>query len=306
MKAKLLILPVTVLFVLFTACKKDKQEAINQDEISLHSDDQSRFSSEIDASANDANLMLESMGSFSGRSEQIQNLICDASVSLDTMANPRTITITYNGANCQGNRSRTGAVIISVAQGVRWRNAGAAVTLTFQNFKITRNSDNKSITINGSQTYTNVSGGLIYTLAGGGSITHRISSNNMSVKFDNELQRTWQVAKQRVFTYDDGIVITNTGTHTEGVTSNIAEWGVNRFGNSFITSTFAPVVVRQDCNFRITSGEVRHVTQFVHSSVIFGLNANGTPTNCPGNGNYYMKISWTGAAGNVYTAILPY
>jgi len=40
-------------------------------------------------------------------------------------------------------------IVLSMAQGVRWRDAGAQLNISFQNFKITRLSDNKSITING-------------------------------------------------------------------------------------------------------------------------------------------------------------
>jgi hypothetical protein len=309
MKAKILLLPVLMLSVvlLFTACQKEgRGDKDFTNEISTHSDDQSRFASEIDASANDADLVLETTSTFSGRGGQTQSLICDASVEFDTVSNPRTITITYNGTNCIGNRTRTGTIVISMAQAVRWKNAGAAIMITFQNLRITRLSDNKSITISGSQTYTNQSGGLLINLVALGSITHTITSSNLSVTFDDGTQRSWQVAKQRVFTYNNGVVITGTGTHTQGTLTGIAEWGTNRFGNTFTTSTFMPIVVRQDCGFRITSGEVRHNTQFVNSAARFGLDSNGNPTPCPGPGNYYMKITWTGAGGNTYSTILPY
>ena len=309
MKAKIFLLPALILsvIVIFTACQKENGNGKDYtNEISTHSDDQSRFASETDATANDADIVLETTSTFSGRGEQTQSLICDASVAFDTMSNPRTFTITYNGTNCIGNRTRTGTVIISMAQGIRWKNAGAAITITFQNLRITRLSDNKSITINGSQTHTNQSGGLLINLVALGSITHTVTSSNMSVTFDDGTQRSWQVAKQRVFTYNNGVVITSTGTHSDGTLDGIAEWGINRFGNAFTTSAFMPIVVRQDCSFRITSGEVRHNTQFVNSSAKFGLDSNGNPTTCPGTGNYYMKITWTGAGGNTYSTILPY
>jgi hypothetical protein len=106
---------------------------------------------------------------------------------------------------------------VSMAQGVQWKNAGAAVTITFQNVKITRLRDNKSVTINGAQTYTNVSGGLLANLPILNSITHRIHSSNLSLSFNDGTQRNWQVDKQRVFTYNNGAVITTTGLHTEGI-----------------------------------------------------------------------------------------
>ena len=307
MKAKHALLIVTALSVslFFSSCQKDSSNG-NEDvstEASTHNDDESRVSAEIDAAANDADLVLESSAGFYARDPQ--SIICDAGIAVDTMSNPRTITITYNGTNCLGNRTRTGVIVISMAQNVRWKNAGASVSLSFQNFRITRVSDNKSITINGTKTYTNVSGGLLINLASLNTITHAITSSNMSITFDNGSQRTWQIARQRVFTYNNGVVITTTGTHTEGNITGVAEWGTNRFGRAFTTSITTPVVIRQDCNFRITSGKITHTLPAFTSSATFGLNAQGSPTTCPA-GNFYLKLEWTGANGNSHSTLIPY
>jgi hypothetical protein len=293
--------------ILFASCQKSNSDTSTDytAETSTHADDQSRFSNENDAVANDVDVSLEASPGFN-RGEGVQTLICDATITVDTISNPRTITITYNGNNCLGTRTRTGVVVISMAQGVRWRNPGAAISVTFQNFKVTRLSDNKSITINGTQTFTNVTGGLLINLPQLGTITHTIASSNMSVTFDDNTQRTWQVARQRIFTFSNGVVITETGTHTDGTTTGIAEWGTNRFGHAFTTAIATPIVLRQDCSFRIGAGVVTHTTSLYSASVTFGLDANGNPTGCPGSGNYYMKIIWTGSGGHTHTAILPY
>lgn len=310
MKKNVLISSTTIfLFVsIFSACKKEDSPAgdNNATEVAVQSDDQARFASEIDAVANDADLALESSASFSGRMSGVQTIICDAALVYDSVSNPRTITITYNGSNCWGTRTRSGTVVLSMAQGVHWKDAGAALTVTFQNLKITRVIDNKSITINGSHTYTNVSGGLLFNLATLQTITHTITSSNMSVKFDDNTQRTWQVAKQRVFTYSGGVVIATSGTHTDGATTNIAEWGTNRFGHSFASATLQPLVIRQDCDFRLVSGQVKHTTPAVTATATFGLDATGAPTSCPGSGHYYFKVVWTGTNGTSATVILPY
>jgi hypothetical protein len=309
MKARHLFLAAAIfsLSIIFTACQKDAATATDYiTETSTHSDDQSRFSAEMDAVANDANAALEITAGFSGRTDDIQSIICDATIAVDTLSNPRTITITYDGTNCHGHHTRTGVVIISMVQGIRWRNAGAVLNVSFQNFKITRLSDNKSITINGTQSYTNVSGGLLINLPSLTTITHTITSNNMSVTFDNGSQRNWQVARRRVFTYNNGIVITTTGTHADGAATGIAEWGTNRFGHAFTTAITQPLIIRQDCNFRLTNGKVTHVTSLFNAAVTFGLNAAGAPATCPGTGSYYMKIEWTGPGGVPHIVILPY
>jgi len=310
MKKKILLSLASSLFLvaIFTACKKDTGASTdNTAEASMQSDDQARVSSEVDAVANDADAALETSTTFSGRYSQGQlNVICDATLVYDSVSNPRTITITYNGSNCWGSRTRSGAVVISMAQGVHWKNPGASITITFQNLKITRVSDNKSITLNGSQTYTNVSGGLLINLPALGTITHTITSSNMSITFDDNSQRTWQVAKQRVFSYNNGVVITTTGTHADGTVTGIAEWGLNRFGHAFASSIVAPLVIRQDCSFRLVSGEVKHTTPLVTATATFGLDAAGDPTSCPGTGHYYFKVVWTGANGNSLTVIMAY
>jgi hypothetical protein len=309
MKKQILLLTIFIFALLlsFTACKKEKGNTTdNTTEATTQTQDQSVFSDEVDASANDADAAVEFSPSFTGRNQQVQTTICNATAVYDSISNPRTITITYNGANCFGTATRTGVVVLSIAQGVHWKDAGAVVTITFQNLAITRTSDNKSITINGAVSYTNVSGGLMINLPTLGTITHTITSSNMSVKFDDNTTRTWQIAKQRIFTYNNGVVITSSGTHTDGSVTNIAEWGTNRVGHTFTTSTVQPLVVRQDCNFRLTSGQVKHTTTNVTVTATFGLDASGNPTSCPGTGNYYVKLTWTGPNGNTLTTILPY
>lgn len=305
-------LPVLALALIttFTACKKENNPTKEPDqatEIKTHTDDQNRVSSELDEVANDANFALENNASFGGRLQSAQNTnsICGATAVADTAGNPRTITITYNGNNCAGTHQRTGTVVLSMPAGVRWKTAGAAITITFQNLKIKRLSDNKSITLNGAQTLTNVNGGLLMNLPNLQNITHTITSSNMSITFDDNTQRTWQLARKRVFTYNNGVVITVHGIGTNGSVTNAAEWGMNRFAHPFTTSITKPLVVRQDCSFRLTEGEIKH-QGFATATATFGLNASGAPTGCPGTGNYYYKLTWTGPGGNSASVILPY
>src|SRR6185369_2952999 len=149
MKARIILSAAVIFFstLIFTSCQKSIGTVDESTEVSAQADDQSNVSTDVDEVANDADLMLESSGSFSGRGESVQSLLCNATVVIDTASNPRTITITYNGLNCIGNLNRTGVVVISMPQNIRWRDAGAAITITFQNLRITRVRDNKSITI---------------------------------------------------------------------------------------------------------------------------------------------------------------
>ena len=305
MKFRLLPVYVLALLITFSACKKENDPADSSTELKMHSEDQATVSAEMDAVTNEVNAAIESDGSFTGRSQNTLS-ICGADAVADTMNNPWKITITYSGNNCPGTHSRTGAVVLSMPAGARWKNAGTVLTVTYQNLKITRLSDSKSITINGSHTITNVSGGLLFNLPTLTNITHDIKSSGMSIKFDDNSVRSWQVARRRVFTYNNGVVVTITGTHTEGAHTNVAEWGTTRFGGPFVSSISQPLVIKQDCNFRLTSGQVQHKRMAADVTATFGLNAAGVSTSCPGANPYYYKLEWTGAGGNSNSVIIPY
>lgn len=306
MNFRLMSVAALTVLVTFTACKKESTPKDNATEVSTHTEDQNYVSNEMDAVVNEANVALENDASFSGKMMGQQDLtnICGAVAVADTISNPRKITITYNGNNCFNTHHRTGTVVLSMPAGVRWKDAGAVLTITIQNLKIKRLSDNKSITINGTHTVTNVSGGLMFQLPNLNQIIHTINGN-ISISFDDNSQRTWNVARKRVFTYNNGVVLTITGTHTEGNNTQIAEWGTNRFGHAFTTSITQPLVFRQDCLLRLTSGQVKH-EGFATATVTFGLDASGNATSCPGTGHYYLKINWTGPNGNSQELIKPY
>ena len=307
MKTKLISLAIVTLILALVAvsCKKDTSpdsDGTSSTELSAQSDDEVMVSSENDAISNDAELILNTTTYVNGNSVPG---ICDATFVVDLLSNPRTVTITYNGGSCNGRCTRTGKVIVSMPAGVQWKDAGAAITVTFQNLKITRIRDGRSITLNGTQVHTNVSGGIVANLSSLQTITHTITSDNMSIRFDNNSVRTWHIARKRVFTYSNGIVITITGTHTEGTATGVAEWGTNRFGNTFTCAITQPLVFKQDCSFRLTSGQITHIRPAVTTTTTFGLDASGNPTSCPGSGNYYFRLVWV-TSTNTHTVIFPY
>jgi len=290
----------------FAACKKDTTANTGDNAaISTHSDDQSFFSSEVDAISNDADAILEYYSAISLREMDTDPVtVCGAGISWDLQSDPQTATITFNGGDCVG-RKREGTIVISLAKGTKWKDAGASVSISFQNVKITRLSDNKSVTINGTQTYTNVSGGLLKNLSSQQTITHTIAADDLSVTFDNAAKRTWKMAQKRVFTYDGGVVIATSGNRTEGDTEGIAEWGTNRFGTAFTTVISQPLMIRQDCDFRLTGGVVTHTVGGLSATVTFGLDKDGNPVSCP-EGAYYYKLVYTGTNGNPFTFISVY
>ena len=187
-------------------------------QLQTQSDDQTRVSNESDDAFDDVNTAMTSQYSVTGSSltpglrygtitdggnqDTVTSLICDAVVTIDTIDNPHTLTITYNGNNCNITKTRKGSIVISWQAGMLWRTAGAVVTVNFQNLAITRLSDNKTITLNGTHTYTNVTvGGSLLSLPGCPGrqcCPYGLpATGNMSITFDDGSQRTWNVARKR-------------------------------------------------------------------------------------------------------------
>jgi hypothetical protein len=323
---------ITALTGVLFSCNKtssgSSSSATTDADLQTESDDQTRVSTESDAAFDDVNTAMvtetgvtgaalapalrrgiQTLGG-PGNNDTVQTTICDAVVTVDTVDNPRTITITYNGTNCALNRTRKGSVVISIAQGVVWSQAGSVVTVTFDSLAITRLSDNTTITLNGTHTYTNVSGGSLISLIfnQNDSVTHTITSSNMAITFPNGTQRTWNVARQRVFTYIGGYVVSTTGTYTSGSLSGISEWGIDRFGNNFTAQILQPRVISESCGWQLTGGEVALNNSLGTTTVTYGLNSTGAATGCPvGSATYYFELVWTStASGKSYTFIMPY
>jgi hypothetical protein len=291
-------------------------------QMQTQADDETQVSTELNNAEDDVNNSLNASATFSGVSTTgvsngietagggagvvIDYSICDATVTTDTANGLRQLVITYNGANCWGNRIRTGVVTISIPVGVRWRDTGAVVTVNIANLKIVRVRDGKTITINGTYTFTNVTGGLLRDLATLGTITHTIAADSVTIEFADSATRTWSVAKQRQFTYNDGVVETTTGTHSDGTNTDVAIWGTNRYGNSFEQLIVQPMVIAQSCDWQLTSGETETIRPAVTMNITYGLDSSGNPTGCPTAGNYYYyKAVWT-VGNKTHTFIAPY
>lgn len=289
-------------------------------QLQTQADDESQVTTELNNAEDDINNSLNVSNTFSGTTDnsagsglqtdgggllKILYNLCDATVTTDTANGQRELIITYNGLGCAGRRTRTGVITISIPIGTHWKDKGAVVTVNIDHLKITRIRDQKTIVINGAYKFTNVSGGLLRNLASLGTITHTVTAGNLTIQFADSATRTWSVAKQRVFTYNNGVVLTTTGTHSDGTNSDIAIWGTNRFGNSFETRIVQPLVIEESCDWRLTSGETLSIRPAVTLDITYGLDSSGNPTSCPGTGYYYFKAVWT-VGGKTYTFIAPY
>src|SRR5688500_10991106 len=85
--------------ITFTACKKPNDNQAPS-ETATHSDDQSQFTSEMDAVAEDANDIINESASYNFR--RTSSAVCDAGIQVDTTGDVKKITITYSGGVCTG------------------------------------------------------------------------------------------------------------------------------------------------------------------------------------------------------------
>ena len=301
---------IVIMTTIFLSCKKNIIEDTVTDniKIAVEADQQSRFSKELNTFENDINLLLQSKTALHGKFETEMGALCNVIAIVDSTGANYVLTLTYNGLNCAGTNNFNGSVVVSMLKTTNWKDPGAKISSNFQKLKITRISDNKSITINGTVDITNVSGGKLTDLPTRGSITNTITGSDIQISFNDNTSVTLQEATQRLFTLNNNsVVITTTGTHTEGTVNGIAEWGVDNTGINFKTVYTKPLVMKQDCDYRIGNGEATTTKPDTKFVLTFGLDASGMPTACPGtSGVYYYKTDWQSKNGNVYTALAPY
>jgi hypothetical protein len=299
MKLKNLFLAIAISMVAigFNSCTKSSSStgtttASNSTEAQQQANDQTSYTNETNAVTDDVNAVLNNNGgTYNARPTGVDSFItfslaCDVSIAVDTFSTLRTITLTYSGSNCNLSRTRTGTVVVSFDSAFRWGTPGAQLTVAFNNLQITNLLTNSTITLNGTRIMTNVSGGLLKNLATTDSIVHTVTDSGMSVTFADSGQRTWQNSFRRVFTYNNGINISVTGSTA----------GTNRFGHNFSCTITQPLVVNQSCDFRYTSGQVQDIGSLVTTTTTFGLDINGNPVSGCATILYY-KITWTGVDG---------
>lgn len=288
----------------FVSCKNKVEETPDdsQEQITTSSDE-SDVNSAVDKILEDANSLLSGSSLSGGRAD---GLICGATVDSALKANG-ILKLTFDGSTTcvYGTRTRSGSITMSLPEGTKWSTAGAVLTITLDNYKVTRVSDGKSLTFNGTKKITNVNGGLIRNLSdGGASVVHKVRGN-LSITFDDGTQRTWQVARLRTIKLASSVyTVTIAGDTSVLGRNNIDVWGVNRRGNTFYGAISEPIILSSACEYHAISGTKEHKGLAREIAVVFGVDASGNVVSgtCP----YGFKITWTNAKGNTRTAVVAY
>ncbi|HYG37113.1 MAG TPA: hypothetical protein VD908_00780 [Cytophagales bacterium] len=261
---------------IFYSCQKEEIDTQQIPESSVQLSEDGNDQNEVTDEAVD--IVMDAFENFDNlRKLENDTDSCNNIVAQINSANK--ITFTFMGDNCAHTRTRAGEIIAELISDVKWHEAGGTLEITFNDFKVTRKSDNKSITINGKYVAYNVSGianPFIHTLHG-----------NMTVKFDNGSERDWIVSRRRTITLDGNVVQVKVESDSVNF---VTEMGVNREGMEFVTTIPDPIVV-QNCSvgpegYKFITGEIVYAVGDAALSIDFGYTSLSEKTDdCEATGS---------------------
>ena len=297
--------------LLVSACSKknDSSNSANPDETSQQTttaNDESDVSSESDEPVNDANTVMNGSSS-NGRVAGNAAVIINASI--DTSGwNTGIYVITYHGNNANSSRHRTGTITFH-RTGNKWSEPGSMMTITFNDYKVTRLPSGKTYTLNGTLTVANVSTGTYnyWDLPSGSSIEHKVRGS-LTITFDNNTQRVWHIARHRKVTNQGASYYTLalSGDTTVHGYSNIETWGVNRAGENFYGQITSDIVFSTNCGFDATAGVFIHQGIARKLTVTYGVNSDGSVDTNTGTCPYGYKLDWVNASGTSKEVVKAY
>lgn len=305
-----------------TGCKKKEHEVEPENPATTPTEttqksaanDQNNVDQQTNESVDDVNKVLNNNPNT--RAE----LPCNVTIDSSALMGQGLIKLTYHGLSCDKLRDRSGVISIQIPfdpatkKPISWRKTGAKVIITYDNFKVTRVSDNKSLLFNGKLTATNVTGGGVFEVLIGSTVTHSLRGG-LTITFDDGSTRQWAVARTRTYKPQVGVITVIDAGDTLINGKKIAWWGKNRVNEEFWVSIDKPVsteiVTLQLCRLYkpyegvvtiATTSSAPAINQLV---ITYGVDANGNPTTgsaCP----YGYKLNFTDATGTAKELIIRY
>jgi hypothetical protein len=303
MKAKYLFkftfLMIAAMTLVVAGCTKDKttpKGSSDTESMQQLTKDNNNFENVTDQAVNDANSVLTIGALKTGGGP------CNTTVTVGNVVNDSiTIDIRYHGRDCPGTHYRVGHILIKKKYLEPWGTPGATVLVTLANFAVTKVATQKTLTLNGIKHFENVTGHYLWQLDSNlvTSIEHRIWGT-VSATFDNGTSRTWNLARQRVFTgILTNLVMTVDGFGSADGYTNLSAWGINRNGEQFYTQITQSIVYRQVCDFDPCSGIMIHQIPAASKSatVTYGYDSNNnliTNGDCPTR----YRVDWVNGSSS--------
>ena len=311
-----MLLAVALVAVSMQSCKKDDEEEAAQlnQEFKQFNDDSNDFKNENDQVDDDVNngVSETSMARFA----RVQSdPLCGVTIDTSQIAQ-KILFFHFDPAySCfSPSRTREGIIKVQLTTGNYWSDANSVLTVTYMDFKVTKQSNNKWIRLNGVKTLRNINGhDWLGFLSGTSSIAYESRAFNIDVEYDNGQTATWNSARQSTWNYDATgtpnnlpmfYFSCNGDTALNGYTT-VDSWGINRYSQPFTTYYGAPWNSDSYCGFwRPTGGQLTHVVNNANFVLTLGVDPSGNPAN-PTTCAYGFKVDWT-VNGATQSAILSY
>lgn len=208
---KFILLAVVSMSLCLTSCKKDEEDKDTE----IFADNALAERSYDDVKDISDQAYSGTMESYKGGDVIDGSLILPcATVSIDTLATPATITIDFGPVNCLCNdgRNRRGKILVSFTG--KYRNPGTVITTTFDNYFV---NDHK---IEGTKTVTNnsmnPSGNMTFSIQVSGTVTKPNSGG--VITWNSTRTREWIAGSTTPTWLDDEYLITGSanGTSAKG------------------------------------------------------------------------------------------
>lgn len=260
---------------IFSSCKKKSKDE-EKDTDTGSASDQSLASSSV----NDMTSIADEAGrnytvsSFKTASpDGLLSTSC-ASVTVDTLAAAKTITVNFGSTNCTCNdgRNRRGAIILNFTG--KYRDSLTVITVTPQNYFV---NDNQ---VTGSKTITNKGHNTANHLV------YEINANIQIVKASGAGTISWQSVRQREWVTGESTPSWNDDIYS--ITGNAS--GTTANGNSFTSVITSPLIRNMSfgCRRHFTQGVLEHTPSGKATRYIdFGNGACDDQATVTINGNAY-------------------
>ena len=309
-----------VLSMVVVSCKKKNSDATpavadstvtaEPNQHKQQSADEQGVSSESDDAVSLADSVITAMGAQFNGGRTAAPSLCGGTIIPDS--SHKSFVIRFDSSSRCDGKVRSGSISVALTSGTKWSAAGATVTVTFNNYTVTRIADSlsHSWTFNGYHTITNVNGGRVHDLSAvQPQVVHKIRGL-MSVSFDGgSVKRSWDIARLRTYDRVGPLQYTCTvaGDTTVAGVSGYSVIGANRYGDAFSVRITSPIVKTNICRwFRTRSGE-KVFSGLKHSlTVTFGTDYLGNILPASQTCAFFYKVTWTGSDGNVKTKVLAY
>lgn len=240
MKIKLSIFALSVLFAL-NSCKKTAK-TVDKD-VSVATDNSlgdAIYNDVQNISDQAAKGQLTFYMSISGldEKEEVKNLEANAKISCatithDSISNPKTLTIDFGNTNCLCNDGKYRKGQINVSYNGKYRDPGSVHSISFTNYFVNDNQvlGSKTVTNNG----VNGNGNLTFSIVVDGTI--KKANNGGSIIWKSNRTREWLSGSNTSTWYDDVYSITGNGS------------GMSAKGVSYTTKITTPLRRALNCHW---------------------------------------------------------